>query len=137
MRISMNLKIPDPEFACSEVAGHWEFGTINRQEIVIVLLTVVGRMTTVNRYKSLPSVLLTSSVFVGPRSLIMSGARKASHLAVQNAKLWEVSIRSRNDIAHRNVGSLHAVDATLEHVSAEQNGRFPTESRDSRGAAYA
>src|SRR4051794_17767325 len=31
----------------------------------------------------------------------------------QNTPLWEVFIRSRNGLAHKHVGSLHAADATL------------------------
>lgn len=30
-----------------------------------------------------------------------------------NSQLWEVFIRSRNGLAHRHAGSLHAPDATL------------------------
>ena len=33
-------------------------------------------------------------------------------------QLWEVFIRSRNGLAHRHVGSLHAPDATLALQSA-------------------
>lgn len=36
-----------------------------------------------------------------------------------NIPLWEVFIRSRNGLAHKHVGSLHAVDATM----ALQNAR--------------
>lgn len=31
----------------------------------------------------------------------------------QTLALWEVFVRSRNGLAHRHVGSLHAADATL------------------------
>jgi ring-1,2-phenylacetyl-CoA epoxidase subunit PaaB len=31
----------------------------------------------------------------------------------QTTPLWEVFIRSRNGLAHKHVGSLHAADATL------------------------
>ncbi len=31
----------------------------------------------------------------------------------QNWPLWEVFIRTRNGLAHRHVGSVHAVDATM------------------------
>src|SRR3954451_15193585 len=34
-------------------------------------------------------------------------------MPTQNTPLWEVFIRSRNGLAHKHVGSLHAVDATL------------------------
>jgi ring-1,2-phenylacetyl-CoA epoxidase subunit PaaB len=34
-------------------------------------------------------------------------------MTTQNIQLWEVFIRSRNGLAHKHVGSLHAVDATL------------------------
>ena len=34
-------------------------------------------------------------------------------MAEANIPLWEVFIRSRNGLAHKHVGSLHANDATL------------------------
>lgn len=34
-------------------------------------------------------------------------------MTVQNIQLWEVFIRSRNGLAHKHVGSLHAADAEL------------------------
>jgi ring-1,2-phenylacetyl-CoA epoxidase subunit PaaB len=34
-------------------------------------------------------------------------------MATPNIPLWEVFIRSRNGLAHKHVGSLHASDATL------------------------
>src|SRR5947199_8156102 len=34
-------------------------------------------------------------------------------MTTQNIPLWEVFIRSRNGLAHKHVGSLHAADATL------------------------
>ena len=34
-------------------------------------------------------------------------------MATPNSQLWEVFIRSRNGLAHKHVGSLHASDATL------------------------
>jgi ring-1,2-phenylacetyl-CoA epoxidase subunit PaaB len=34
-------------------------------------------------------------------------------MATPNMPLWEVFIRSRNGLAHKHVGSLHATDATL------------------------
>ena len=34
-------------------------------------------------------------------------------MATPNTPLWEVFIRSRNGLAHKHVGSLHASDATL------------------------
>src|SRR3954449_11963017 len=34
-------------------------------------------------------------------------------MPTQNIPLWEVFIRSRNGLAHKHVGSLHATDATL------------------------
>src|SRR5687767_12699663 len=36
-----------------------------------------------------------------------------SEMATPNTPLWEVFIRSRNGLAHKHVGSLHATDATL------------------------
>jgi ring-1,2-phenylacetyl-CoA epoxidase subunit PaaB len=34
-------------------------------------------------------------------------------MARQNVPIWEVFIRSRNGLAHKHVGSLHAADPTL------------------------
>ena len=34
-------------------------------------------------------------------------------MATPNVPLWEVFIRSRNGLAHKHVGSLHAADSTL------------------------
>jgi len=34
-------------------------------------------------------------------------------MTTQNFPLWEVFIRSRNGLAHKHVGSLHAADATM------------------------
>jgi len=34
-------------------------------------------------------------------------------MATPNTPLWEVFIRTRNGLAHRHVGSVHAVDATM------------------------
>ena len=34
-------------------------------------------------------------------------------MATPNTPLWEVFIRSRNGLAHKHIGSLHATDATL------------------------
>src|SRR6185437_4899015 len=36
-----------------------------------------------------------------------------SPMATPNTALWEVFIRSRNGLAHKHVGSLHASDATM------------------------
>src|ERR1044071_3568354 len=38
---------------------------------------------------------------------------KEGAMSTQNIQLWEVFIRSRNGLAHKHVGSLHATDATL------------------------
>ena len=40
-------------------------------------------------------------------------------MSTKNTPLWEVFIRSRNGMAHRHCGSLHAVDAEM----ALQNAR--------------
>ncbi len=34
-------------------------------------------------------------------------------MTTPNTQLWEVFIRSRNGLAHKHVGSLHAADTTL------------------------
>ena len=44
-------------------------------------------------------------------------------MATPNMPLWEVFIRSRNGLAHKHVGSLHAADATL---ALQATRRFTT-----------
>ena len=41
-------------------------------------------------------------------------------MATPNTPLWEVFIRSRNGLAHKHVGSLHATDATLALQAARE-----------------
>src|SRR5579872_2240483 len=52
-----------------------------------------------------------------PRSVdIVTPRRRPSReivMATPNTPLWEVFIRSRNGLAHKHVGSLHASDATM------------------------
>ena len=39
-------------------------------------------------------------------------------MATPDTALWEVFIRSRNGLAHKHVGSLHAPEATLARQAA-------------------
>src|SRR5579859_232495 len=52
-----------------------------------------------------------------PRSASVASSRKPRNkepaMATPNTPLWEVFIRSRNGLAHKHCGSLHAADATL------------------------
>src|SRR6185312_1847222 len=52
-----------------------------------------------------------------PRSVSVASSRKPPNrelsMATPNTPLWEVFIRSRNGLAHKHCGSLHAADATL------------------------
>src|SRR5690242_13100383 len=56
-----------------------------------------------------------------PRPTPRSGAtaslpkprNREPNMATPNTPLWEVFIRSRNGLAHKHCGSLHATDATL------------------------
>jgi phenylacetate-CoA oxygenase PaaG subunit/phenylacetate-CoA oxygenase PaaH subunit len=52
-----------------------------------------------------------------PKSASQRRTRKPRNreimMATPNTPLWEVFIRSRNGLAHKHVGSLHATDATL------------------------
>ena len=47
------------------------------------------------------------------RSALQAAEVGRSAMATPNIPLWEVFIRSRNGLAHKHVGSLHATDATL------------------------
>ena len=47
------------------------------------------------------------------RAARASGRIGRDAMATPNMPLWEVFIRSRNGLAHKHVGSLHAADATL------------------------
>src|SRR3981189_1852801 len=42
-----------------------------------------------------------------------TGSFREVIMATPNTPVWEVFIRSRNGLAHKHVGSLHASDATL------------------------
>jgi ring-1,2-phenylacetyl-CoA epoxidase subunit PaaB len=44
--------------------------------------------------------------------------RAVADVKTPNTPLWEVFIRSRNGLAHKHVGSLHAADATLAMQAA-------------------
>src|SRR6201988_3028672 len=52
-----------------------------------------------------------------PRSAERASSRRLQSrevaMATPNTMLWEVFIRSRNGLAHKHCGSLHATDATL------------------------
>ena len=47
------------------------------------------------------------------RSRIRRQAAPQSRLNMEKTPLWEVFIRSRNGLAHKHAGSLHAADATM------------------------
>ena len=49
--------------------------------------------------------------------------------ATPDTPLWEVFIRSRNGLAHKHVGSLHAADATLA-MQAARDLYTPAGARD-------
>jgi ring-1,2-phenylacetyl-CoA epoxidase subunit PaaA len=97
----LGLTIPDPGMKQNE-AGHWEYSAIDWNEFNQVL---AGN---------------------GPCNRDRLAARRKAHdegawvreaaqayAATPNTPLWEVFIRSRNGLAHKHVGSLHASDATL------------------------
>src|SRR6201987_4362480 len=52
-----------------------------------------------------------------PRSAARANSRnrgnRETSMATPNTPLWEVFIRSRNGLAHKHCGSLHATDATM------------------------
>jgi phenylacetate-CoA oxygenase PaaH subunit len=87
----LGLTIPDPGMKPDE-AGHWVYSPIDWEEFNQVL---AGN---------------------GPCNRERLAARRKAHdegAWVREAALWEVFIRSRNGLAHKHVGSLHATDATL------------------------
>src|SRR4051812_13075060 len=77
--------------------------------IVIVSLRGVKRMTTAPGCARRPRLMPRSARIVRRRKL----PNREITMSTPNTPLWEVFIRSRNGLAHKHVGSLHASDATM------------------------
>ena len=115
----LGLTIPDPGMKQNE-AANWEYSAIDWDEFKQVLAGngPCNRDRLAARRKA-----HDDGAWVREAALAYAEKRrqrppcrppsKETAMATPNIPLWEVFIRSRNGLAHKHVGSLHATDATL------------------------
>ncbi len=118
----LGLTIPDPGMKQNEATGHWEYSAIDWDEFKQVLAGngPCNRDRLAARRKAHEDgawVREAASAYAEKRrqrhSLQAESEVREITMATPNTPLWEVFIRSRNGLAHKHVGSLHAADATL------------------------
>ena len=112
-RISSGSTIPDPALRFDEASGHWRFGAIDWEEFRHVL----AGNGPCNRERLAARRQRARGGRLGARGGAGACAQAArSRLRRHDdgeTPLWEVFIRSRNGLAHKHVGSVHAADATM------------------------
>ena len=117
----LGLTIPDPGMK-QNADGHWEYGAIDWAEFNQVLAGngPCNRERLAARRKAHDDGAWVREAAAGLRREAQAapGRRRRPNIreitmATPNTPLWEVFIRSRNGLAHKHVGSLHATDATL------------------------
>ena len=116
----LGLTIPDPGMKQNE-AGNWEYSAIDWEEFKQVLAGngPCNRDRLAARRKAHDDGAWVREAALAyaekRRQRIGAASRRVgrSAMATPNIPLWEVFIRSRNGLAHKHVGSLHATDATL------------------------
>ena len=118
----LGLTIPDPGMKLNEATGHWEYSAIDWTEFKQVLAGngPCNRDRMAARRKAHEEgawVREAAAAYAEKRRSSDRRSRRIepgrSSMATPNTPLWEVFIRSRNGLAHKHVGSLHAADATL------------------------
>ena len=116
----LGLTIPDPGMKQNE-AGNWEYSAIDWEEFKQVLAgngpcnrdRLAARRKAHDDGAWVREAALAYAEKRRQRSALAGGRVGRSAMATPNIPLWEVFIRSRNGLAHKHVGSLHATDATL------------------------
>ena len=116
----LGLTIPDPGMKQDE-AGHWVYSAIDWDEFNQVLAGngPCNRERLAARRKAHDEgawVREAAAAYAGKRRAAPARAGRRIEegaVATPNVPLWEVFIRSRNGLAHKHVGSLHATDATM------------------------
>ena len=115
----LGLTIPDPGMK-QNADGNWEYSAIDWEEFKQVLAGngPCNRDRLAARRKA-----HDDGAWVREAALAYAEKRRQRQprkprnreiiMATPNIPLWEVFIRSRNGLAHKHVGSLHATDATL------------------------
>ena len=119
----LGLSIPDPGMKQNATTGHWEYSEIDWDEFKQVLAGngPCNRDRLAARRKAHDEgawVREAAAAYAEKRKRRKAAAEPQSNseevmMATPNTPLWEVFIRSRNGLAHKHVGSLHATDATL------------------------
>ena len=116
----LGLTIPDPGMK-QNASGHWEYSAIDWDEFKQVLAGngPCNRDRLAARRKAHDEGAWVREAALAYAEKRRQRAGRASRrigrqpMATPNTPLWEVFIRSRNGLAHKHVGSLHASDATL------------------------
>ena len=116
----LGLTIPDPGMKQNE-DGHWEYSAIDWDEFKQVLAGngPCNRDRLAARRKAHDDGAWVREAALAyaekRRQRTAAAGRRVGRpaMATPNIPLWEVFIRSRNGLAHKHVGSLHATDATL------------------------
>jgi ring-1,2-phenylacetyl-CoA epoxidase subunit PaaA len=123
----LGLKIPDADLKWNATTGHWDYGAIDWKEFQDVLAGngPCNRDRLAARRKAHDDgawVREAAAAYAEkqrgtPRSCRGLNGQELI-MSTPNIQLWEVFIRSRNGLAHKHVGSLHAADATLAMQAA-------------------
>ena len=117
----LGLTIPDPGMT-QNADGNWKYSAIDWNEFNQVLAGngPCNRERLAARRKAHDEgawVREAACAYAEKRRQrcrpVASGGIGRPIMATPNMPLWEVFIRSRNGLAHKHVGSLHATDATL------------------------
>jgi phenylacetate-CoA oxygenase PaaH subunit len=115
----LGLTIPDPGMKQNE-AGNWEYSAIDWEEFKQVLAgngpCNRDRLAARRKAHDDGAWVREAALAYAEKRRQRSPCRPPSReieMATPNIPLWEVFIRSRNGLAHKHVGSLHATDATL------------------------
>src|SRR4029453_3181004 len=116
----LGLSIPDPGMKQNE-AGNWEYSAIDWEEFKQVLagngpcnrdrLPARGKAHDAAAWGA--DAALAYAEKRRQRSALQAAEEERPAMATPNIPLWEVFIRSPNGLAHKEVGSLPATDATL------------------------
>ena len=107
--------IPDPAMT-QDAEGHWHHGPIDWEEFRQVLAGngPCNRERLATRRRSHAEGAWVREAAAPTRMRPNALRCKRPHrMATPDTALWEVFIRSRNGLAHKHVGSLHAPDATM------------------------
>ena len=116
----LGLTIPDPGMKQNE-AGNWEYSAIDWDEFKQVLAgngpcnrdRLAARRKAHDEGAWVREAAAAYAEKRKSRQMAQAAEWRETVMATPNTPLWEVFIRSRNGLAHKHVGSLHASDTTM------------------------